>query len=185
MSKKTLAACLLLTLATLANGFQNSGEWIKYDSAGGRYSVLLPQQPKLESQESTAATGAKLTQYMAKAADSNGLYMVGYFDMLPDTVYSLDKGRDGMLTAVKGTLLSEEAISLGGNAGRELKILVKTPEYELMMRARLYEIGGRVYILQHAFLKSDDSLIVAEKTKRFFDSFKVTASNSRPPLNPH
>ena len=171
--KKSLAACLLLVIATLANGFQNSGEWVKYTSAEGRYSALLPQQPKLSSQESASAIGAKLTQYMAQATDSDSMYMLGYFDILPNTVYSLDKGRDGIINAVKGTLLSEEAVSLGGHPGRELKIAVKTQDYELLIRGRLYEIGGRVYILWHSFLKSADSSAMTDKTAKFFDSFKV------------
>jgi hypothetical protein len=176
MLKKTLAIFLVLTVAALVNGFQSSAEWVRYDSAQGRYSVLLPQQPKLASQEGTAPSGAKMTQYRATVADSNSMYSVAYFDLLPDTAYSLDKGRDGMVNAVQGTLLSEEVISLEGHPGRELKVLAKNSDYELLIRARLYEIGGRVYILQHAFLKSSDSPTVAEKTAKYFDSFKVTTS---------
>jgi hypothetical protein len=171
--KKTLAACLVLMMAALANGFQSATEWVKYDSKEGRYSVLVPGKPELTSQEGTVPTGEKVVQYMAKVADSNGLYLVGYFDVLPGNTYSLDKGRDGMVSAVNGTLLSEDAISLGGYAGRELKVAAKNSDYELVVRVRLYEIGGRVYILQHAFLKAADTPALAEKTTKFFDSFKV------------
>src|SRR5207248_9052641 len=123
-------------------------------------------------QESASAIGGKLTQYMAQATDSDSMYFIGYFDIPPDTVYSLDKGRDGIINAVKGTLLSEEAVSLEGHPGRELKIAVKTQDYELLIRGRLYEIGGRVYILWHSFLKSADSSAMTDKTAKFFDSFK-------------
>lgn len=174
--KKSLAACLLLILATLASGFQNSGEWMKHISAEGRYSVLLPQQPKVSAQESVSQTGKTITQYMAEVADSDSMYLVGYFDVLPDQVYSLDKGRDGMVSAVKGTLLSEEAVSLGGYPGREVKILTKVSDSDLLIRARLYEVGGRVYVLQHAFFKSGDSSAMTNKASKFFDSFKVTQS---------
>src|SRR5437868_6847801 len=112
--KKTLAACLILIMAALANGFQSATEWVKYDSKEGHYSVLFPEQPKLTSQEGTSPTGEKVAQYMAGVSDSNSLYSVGYFDILPNKTYSLDKGRDGMISAVNGTLVSEDAISLGG-----------------------------------------------------------------------
>ena len=175
MKTKILAALLLLSLATLANGFQTVLEWITHTSVEGRYSVLLPKTPKFNSQETTSATGEKMTQYMAEASDSDSLYWVGYFDYTPAMVYSLDKGRDGMVAAVKGTLLSEEAISLGGNPGRELKVSVKTEAgIEFLIRARMYDIGRRIYALQHLTLKSSDSPAIAKKTTRFFDSFKVT-----------
>jgi hypothetical protein len=174
MRKKTLAACLLLTVATLANALQSAAEWVRYDSAEGRYSVLLPKLPTLASQEGTTPTGDKLTQYRAGASDPDSLYSVGYFDLLPNTTYSLDNGRDGMVKAIDGTLLGEEAISLGGHPGRQLKLSFKKSDYEGLVQARLYEIGGRVYILQHAFLKSSDTPSQAQKTNKFFDSFKVT-----------
>jgi hypothetical protein len=176
MQKKISALCLIFLMFGLASGFQTAAEWVKYDSTEGRYSVLMPQQPKLASQEATSATGDKLTQYRASAADSNSLYSVGYFDLLPNNTYSLDKGRDGMVNAINGKLLSEEAISLGGYAGRELKVSATDGEKEFLVRARLYEINGRVYVLQHAFLKAADSPAIAAKSTKFFDSFKVVTS---------
>ena len=171
--KKIFAACLLLTFSTLAHSFQNNGEWVMHTSSEGRYSVLLPQEPKLGSLQGTAENSKKLTRYTAKASDSDSMYMVEYFDLLPDMVYSFDKGRDFILNSVKGTLLSEEAVSLGGHPGRELKIQIKTPDYEMLVRVRSYEVEGRIYTLKHGFFKSSDSPTMSEKTSKFFDSFKV------------
>ena len=170
--KKTLATFLLLTFALPVSGFQDT-EWVKYSSTEGRYSVLLPQQPKLGSLQGTAENSRKLTRQTAQASDSDSMYMVEYFDLLPDMHYSFDKGRDFILDSVKGTLLSEEAIRLGGFSGRELKVLVKTPDYEMLVRVRMYEVQGRIYTLKHGFFKSADSPTMAEKTGKFFDSFKV------------
>lgn len=176
MQKKTLAIFLLLTVATLANGFQSSLEWVKYTSVEGRYNALLPQQPKLSTQEATTSTGEKMLQYMAQASDLDGLYFLAYFDYGTSMAFSLDKARDGAVGNIKGTLLNEEAISLDRYSGRELKIAAKLQDMDILVRSRIYDIGGRVYILQHLFKKSDDSPRVAEKTARFFDSFKVTVS---------
>jgi len=106
MQKKISAICLIFLMIGLASGFQTAPQWVKYDSTEGRYSVLLPQQPNLASQEATSATGDKLTQYRAGSADSNSLYSVAYFDLLPNNTYSLDKGRDGMVSTINGTLIS-------------------------------------------------------------------------------
>jgi hypothetical protein len=173
MQKKILAVFLVLTVAALANGFQSATEWVKYTSEEGRYSLLIPQQPKLSTQEVPAPNGTKFTQYMAQAADAESLYLLGYFDYTTDMVFSLDKARDSMLEAIKGTLLKEEAISVGGNSGKELKVSTTNKGFDLLLSIRFYEIGRRIYVLQHIFQKSADSPAVTEKTARFFDSFKV------------
>jgi hypothetical protein len=174
--RKTLAACLLLMIATLANGFQTTTEWVKYTSVEGRYSALVPKQPKLKTQEATAAAGEKLTQYLAQAMDSDSLYSVNYFDTLPGMLFSLDKGRDGAVASVKGILLSSEAISLGGSPGLEFKTSLKSADQDFLAVTRIYNFGGRIYFLQHLFLKSTGSSAMAAKTVKFFDSFKVVTS---------
>jgi hypothetical protein len=174
MKRKLLAAVLGLTVAAIAVGAQSSPEWVKYTSDDGRYSALIPQQPKLSSQEATAPGGEKFTQYMAQTNDTESLYMVGYFDYTPNMIFSLDKARDGVLEATKGTLLKEEPISLGGNAGRELMVATKSGDFDLLIRIRFYEIGRRVYVLQHIFQKASESPQITAKSARFFDSFKPT-----------
>jgi hypothetical protein len=173
MQTKILAAFLVLMVAALANGFQGSPEWVEYTSEEGRYSTLFPKQPKLVTQEATAKTGEKFIQYIAQSSDADGLYGIGYFDILPNMVYSLNDGRDGILNAIQGTLLKEEAISLGGNPGKELKVSAKSGNLDLLIRVRYYSIGRRIYYLQHLFQKSSDTPAMAEKTARFFNSFKV------------
>lgn len=174
MKTKILAVFLVLTMTALASAFQTSPEWVKYTSEAGRYSMLVPQQPQLSTQEVPAPNGTKFTQYMAQASDKDSFFLIGYFDYTADMVFSLDKARDGMLEATKGTLLKEEAISLGGNSGKELKVSTRNEGFDLLLRIRFYEIGRRIYVLQHIFQKSADTPAVAEKTARFFDSFKVT-----------
>ena len=48
---------LLVIITVLTFAAQHSDEWIKYTSTEGRYSVLLPSQPSLDSQEATTANG--------------------------------------------------------------------------------------------------------------------------------
>ncbi|HXM33587.1 MAG TPA: hypothetical protein VN920_00230 [Pyrinomonadaceae bacterium] len=165
---------LILISAGSVPGFQGSSEWIKYDSAEGHYTVELPTQPKLKTQEAVNASGEKFQQYMASASDPNAVFLVGYFDYAPGTAFSLDKARDGMVQAVKGTLLSEGSISLEGSPGRELKVSATGPDgVEYLVQARFYDMGKRVYVLQFIIAKAYDSASTA-KAARYFESFKVT-----------
>jgi hypothetical protein len=114
---------------------------------------------------------------MAMVADGNGMLMVAYFDYAADVVFSLDKARDGMISAIKGTLLDEHSMSLGGAPGRQLKISASTAQgMEFIDRARFYDVKPRVYVLQCIFPKSMDSAAIAERCDQFFDSFRVRST---------
>lgn len=165
----------LLASASLALSIQTPQEWIRYNSAEGRYSVLLPSQPKSSTQESATAEGTKFTQYKATLIEGDAVFLLGYFDHVPGTVFSLDKARDGMVEAIKGVLLSESAISLGGSPERDLKVATKNEEgTELLLRTRFYDVDKRVYVLQLIIPKAEDDSAAAAKSVRFFDSFQVT-----------
>ena len=49
MRKTTFATLLFLISATLAYGIQAGREWVKFTSPEGRFSVLLPHEPKFEA----------------------------------------------------------------------------------------------------------------------------------------
>ncbi|HEX6189593.1 MAG TPA: hypothetical protein VFZ40_16055 [Pyrinomonadaceae bacterium] len=150
---------------------------LRYTSPEGRYSVLLPAQPTLSSQQVSAPDGTPMTQYMAMASGNTGMMMVAYFDYPGDVVFSLDKARDGMVTSIKGILLDEHSMSLGGAPGRQLKISATTEEgMEFIDRARFYDVKPRVYVLQCIFPKSVDSAAIAERCEQFFDSFRVRST---------
>lgn len=173
MNKILVLVCVLVAFAIPASA-QKAKEWVKYTSAEGRYSVNLPVLPKVTEQEAKDANGRPLKQYLASADDGGGLFMIGYFDHNGST-FSLDKGRDGMVKQVNGTLVSEEPVTLGGSPGRQLKVLAAAADGTVfIVRARMYDIGIRVFILQYLSLKSADNPEVDVKAKKFFDSFEVT-----------
>jgi hypothetical protein len=164
---------ILLVSAAVAMA-QASGEWSKYASAEGRFSVSLPHEPKISTQDSTSATGENLPQTIALSGDGNGGFMVGYFDYASGMTFSLDKARDGIAESLHATVLGEEQISLGGSPGKQLKLLAKAGSgEEFLDRARIYDVNRRIYILQCIFPKAEDGPIVTDKCERFFDSFKV------------
>lgn len=150
---------------------------LRYTSPEGRYTILLPAEPKVSTQNISAPDGSPLTQYLAMVADGMGMLMVAYFDYPADVVFSLDKGRDGMITSINGTLLDEHSMSLGGAPGRQIKVAARTEQgLEFIDRARFYDVKPRVYVLQCIFPKSLDSPAIAERCDQFFDSFRVRST---------
>ena len=172
--KKCFTAILLLTLvASLALG-QKPNEWIKYNSTEGRYSVMLPSQPTTGTQESATADGAKFTQYKATVVDGGTVYLIGYFDHVPGTSFSFDRARDGMVGAVKGTLLEESNLTLSANPGRELKVATKDDQgIDYLLRARFYDVDQRVYVIQFIYPKATNDEAMSAAGAKYFDSFQL------------
>lgn len=177
-------APVVLFLAIAAGGVvaqthQAHEDWIKYDSGEGRYTVMLPGKPDVGSQEATSADGVKFTQYKAGVYNADVAYLIGYFDYQPPMTFTFDKARDGMITAVRGSLVSERTITLGGFPGREMRINAKDERgIDYDMRARFYDVNQRIYVLQFIALKSTPLEIADPKAARYFDSFQlITGSN--------
>jgi hypothetical protein len=167
MRKAAVALSLVVLGVASAFGAQQApADWLKYSSPEGRYNVLFPAQPKLSAQDGTGATGEKFKQYIASANDDLSVYMIGYFDYTPPMTFSFDD-----------TLVSESAISLGGRPGRELKVAAKTADgLDFIVRARYYDAGGRVYLIQIVTRKTTEAAAYSDKATRFFDSFQVVTT---------
>ena len=175
--KRTSATLLVLIGSALLFGLQaQTTDWIKYNSPEGRYSILMPGEPKVSSQEGTASTGEKFPQYLAASQDSSGaVCMVGYFDAVAGMTFSFDTGRDGMVKAVHGTLISEKPITLGTYPGRALKISATGGDaVEYIVYARFYQAGSRIYVVQLIIAKSSDGPGADAKGSKYFDSFQIT-----------
>lgn len=186
--KKSLAAAFVLTFTSFATSVmaQQTAGWINYSSPEGRYTVSLPAQPKITSQESATAEGTKFPQYLAMVTEPGDVvYIVAYFDALPGTTFSQENARDGMVAAVKGKLVNETAISLSGYSGRELNIstMLGTDEpkagteaidaVEYFDKARFYEVEKRIYVLQLLAPKSLWGSELKAKAAKYFDSFQI------------
>jgi hypothetical protein len=172
MRKAALSIVLLLIIASLALAVQDPA-WITYNSAEGHYNVSLPVEPKLSTQESATADGQKFLQYMAKVQQQDVIYLVGYFDHIPGTVFSADRARDGMVSGVKGTLVSERTISLDGYPGRELKVAAKFQTTDYVLLAKFWDTPSRVYVLTFGYPKSNDEEAMKAKAAKYFDSFQI------------
>lgn len=172
MRKATLSFLLLLFIASLAFAVQDPA-WITYNSAEGRYNISLPAEPRLGTQESATADGQKFLQYMATVQQPDAIYLIGYFDHVPGTTFSADRARDGMVAAVKGTLVSEHVISLSGYPGRELKVGAKSDTNDYILLAKFWDTENRVYVLQVIYPKSGESEAMNVNAAKYFDSFQI------------
>lgn len=150
--------------------------WVRYNSADGRYNIAMPTQPKLSTQNSQTADGVKFLQYMATSSTDSEACLVGYFDRAPSTTFSLDKARDGFVNAIKGTLISENNITLAGQPGLELRVEGTGSDGALyVLRVRIYNMGTRIYVVQFISAKSDaDSPIRKREAAQYFASFTVS-----------
>jgi hypothetical protein len=149
--------------------------WIHYISAEGRYSISFPDQPKLSTQETKTADGVKFLQYLASASNETETCLVAYFDRVPGTTFSLDKARDGFISAIKGRLITENEIGLNGQPGRELRVEATGQDgITYVLRVKIFDMGARIYVLQFITRTTEaDNASVKRNASEYFDSFIV------------
>lgn len=176
MSIKTFATVLVLISATLAYGIQ--GEWIKFTSPEGRFSVLLPHEPKFEL--ITDPEIKEVANYRYTELETGYGFICEYFDVTStgtDLDVFLDATRDGIIRGAGATKVGEEKISLDGYPGRELELAITVPNRsEMSGRTRIYIVGKRLYSLTYLHVKDLDSKVNSENAAKFFSSFKLTPS---------
>jgi hypothetical protein len=173
--KRVVTLALVLASSVVGLVAQQPAEWVRFQSPEGRYAVLLPRQPTLTTQETTAATGEKLTQYLAQLEDGQAVYLVAYFDMAPDMTLTLEKARDGVLRAMKCTLAQESRITAAGSPALDFSAACVLDGVDYIVRARVVAVGNRVYTPEIVYPKREADAR-ATAIVRFLDTFQVTAT---------
>jgi hypothetical protein len=159
--------------------FQTETEWIKFTSPEGRFSVLLPHEPKFETIKATEAN--EITNYRYSDIESGYGFICEYFDVKStgeDLQHFLDITRDGIVRGAGATLAGEEKISLSNYPGRELQLAFTLSNgTEITARTRIYLVDKRLYSLTFLHLKSMDASLASGISKKFFSSFEVKPVN--------
>lgn len=181
--KKVLVACSVLLISAFVVNAQehtsnptrpvvpgNASSWVTLNSEEGRFSVLMPQLVKDQSETNSSANGPYTTHvYLAKT--TRGIFLVGWVDYDPDFSFGvtseLQSNRDNFVKGLKATLLSTTKITMNGHPG--LEFTAETPE--TIYKSRVYIIGRRPYQLMAATYKGQDD---SHNVARFFDSFQIT-----------
>jgi hypothetical protein len=160
-------------------GASGKSAWQELVCKSGGFSVKMPGSPK-ESTETYDTDGGKVpaTLYMLELEGGSVAYLAGYNDFTTDQVTGrdsmemLDGAREGMLKNVKGTLVREKKISIGGHPGRELE--VDAPG-EMVVFVRVFLANKRLIqmlvVMPRAALASED-------IKTFFGSFRLIATDA-------
>ncbi|MCA1577436.1 MAG: hypothetical protein LC794_08750 [Acidobacteria bacterium] len=145
-------------------------EWVRYDSAIGRFSVLMPEIPK-DTVETTQSDHGPYTTYLFIARDERNVYLIGWVDYDPKFNFNrqseMEANRDNFVKGVKATLTGSRSLTIDG-----YQVLEFTADTnERTFKSRVYMVGRRPYQIVIGYPKEDAT--VAPVTK-FFNSFKVS-----------
>ncbi len=145
-------------------------DWIEYRSDKGGYTVLLPAEPKVTTQQADSAAGPiEVTMALVEMGDHaagasfNDVPQGAQGD--PETL--LKGGREGAAKNLNGTVVSNKSIKLGDYPGTEF--VVDVPN-NLVYMARVYLVNDRLY--QVMFLAPKDQIDQYD-VQGFFESFKL------------
>jgi hypothetical protein len=177
MLRKALTVSLLVVLLhLLAFGFQRGAPWQPFNSAEGKFNVLVPSKPKLQVEDVESSRG--MVKYYRFTSVSNiGLFSVTYFDH-PELLNNagqmearLDVIRDGVTNSLGGERISEKKIKLNGYPGREFAVKKSEQGSDDLYQWRIFLIGKRVYQIAVATERKDSG---APDVAKFFTSFVLS-----------
>jgi len=171
---KNIFALVVVVAASFPSfGFQNAaGDWIKFTSDAGRFSVLMPGpgEPKDEAETKADPKLGSYTTHLYLQKTDRGLFMAGWADYAPtvrlDVQGELAANRDNFARGVEARVTSERPITLGDSPGIEF-----TAESEqATFKSRVYVVGQRPYMIIAATLKGQEG---SANVERFLASFQL------------
>jgi hypothetical protein len=178
MRKKILTSIAIVIAGLLSyqifSGRTDRQGWVKFSSPEGRFEILMPAEPvtgKVIDLQLPTFT-AKLHPYWALRPPSFGL-MCGYADFPSPPENSsvvFDRTREGSITSVRGKLIAEENLTLGGYPGRRFR---STAQGESFIDEEMYLVGPRLYLVT-VYSKTDSP---DKNINKVFDSFRFTPAS--------
>jgi hypothetical protein len=129
--------------AAVTPAAQATGGWISYSSPTGRFSILMPAQPKVQEQPVDTAAG-QLINHVFLAQSGTAAFAISYADYPQndaDPQQVLDEVRQGAITGIKGTLISGKNITHKGFHGREFQASTQGALYT----SRIFLVNNRLY----------------------------------------
>jgi hypothetical protein len=94
-----------------------ASDWVRYDSAVGRFSVLMPEIPK-DTVETKESEHGPYTTYLFIARDERNVYLIGWVDY--DAKFNFNRqsemeaNRDNFVKGVKATLTGSRSLTIDG-----------------------------------------------------------------------
>jgi hypothetical protein len=174
MKKYLLIPALLL--ATGLFGFRAPGNWIKYSSADGHFSMEFPGKPEESSQDDKTEEGTPFKIHFATFSPSDEeVYMAGWIDMT--TFFPQDKSLKEMLEnsrdGASGSMNAKDVKTIETNLGANPYIEFTFTSDQFTGKDRIYIINKFQYSIITIFSLKKGLPVDADK---FIRTFKFTGS---------
>ncbi len=126
-----------------------SAAWTEYRSADGRFAILFPGEPQLDSSATTTDLG-QVEIHTARCITGDRMCVVTYYDAPSVSDATREKFLDDNCAGfLQGSNLLQKgerkSIALGPHAGRE--VVGETQDGRAQLTARYFVVGERVYLV--------------------------------------
>jgi hypothetical protein len=180
MTKKIKWFVVFIGAFFIASSFIAADTWYRFEDKD--CTILFPKKVETTSQEVASELGPLtlfITMYDASQAKNDDNLVYGLFtSVYPDSAINSNNkimlpgfyrgAIDGAVKNVKGTLLSENTISINDYEGREFR--VNYSEGLAVIKMRCFLVKNVMYMLQTICLTEKENNASSQK---FFDSFKL------------
>jgi len=180
LSRKLIAACLLVAGMAGVGFAQTAVEAKPYVSQDGHYHVLFPGEPQVATEAKTVGAGVQVDMHMASLEKNDGklAYMAMYSELPADVLKAqIDQGMTdddrlancaaGFINGIAGRVITTRPIRLPGVVGKEIEF-DRTDGTKGVYR--VYVGGGRIYQL---FVGWNGAVPPAGDVSDFLDSFAL------------
>lgn len=168
--KRAVATSLIVLATAVASGFQETKDWVKFESEPGLFSVLMPSAPR-ELKETTGSPQGPYTTSLYVSHLGNEMYIAGWVDYDRrfnfDAQKELELNRDNFVKGVNGKLRTTSDIAMGDYPGIEFTGTYQSSSF----KSRVFIVGKRPYLLIASFPTGKDN---PQNISRFLSSFVVT-----------
>jgi len=156
--------------------------WKLFSAPDGSFRILMPGKPEAAKQTVNGKSGnIELNMFTVERPQEEVKYAVGYVDYSSEYIEllsrnnlvekALDNGRDSVVKKAKGTLISEQKITLGSYSGREISY---SKPGEKIVKQRIYLVNKRLYQVSVETTKKRQKFLT-KSIGGFLDSFNVSS----------
>jgi len=176
--------CQLLLIGTLMLTACESAQVAteSFASEAGQFTIETPA-PFEETQQSVETPVGPIEIRTFSAETEETAYVVAYSDYPSEIVDQtppeelLDSSRDGAISSLGGTLVSEEEIEIEGNPGRSLVISTDANQNQAAtINSRIFLVDNRLY---QVLVVAPDGVENTAVADQFLNSFDLQESEQR------
>jgi hypothetical protein len=165
MTRQLILSFLIIAIV-LSVALAQGPEWIRFAPEGSGFAVMLPAQPKEQTE-----TKEQFTSHFYTVSAGKAIFLIGYGDYAPtvrlDPQAELAANRDNFNKGLKARLLQSTQITMDGRIG--LEFTSETAQVDL--KSRVFLVNNRVFQMASLVYKGNDE---SRSVEKFFDSFAFT-----------